>query len=103
MGHDGEPLVSPLAIVMLWKDEQQLDPDDSNHIKDGQYSIKGLHPGKYRLAAIDALEVADYGSAESEEALNKALKAASVEVEVKEGERVVKDLKVLGKEILHGK
>jgi hypothetical protein len=102
LGHDGEPLVLPLAMVMLWKDEKEIEADDSNRATNGEYSIKALRPGKYRLVAIDTLEVGDWAPGDWDEA-QKAFKAAAQEIEVKEGDRIVKDLKVIGKEDLHVK
>jgi hypothetical protein len=99
-GHDGEPLVLPLALVMLWKDEKEVEPDDQNRVANSEYSIKALRPGKYRLVAIDTLEVGDWAPGDWEEAL-KAFRAAAQEIEVKEGDRIVKDLKVIGKEDIH--
>jgi hypothetical protein len=102
VGHDGEPLVLPLAMVMLWKDEKEIEPDDSNRVANGEYSIKALPPGKYHLVAIDTLEIGDSASGDWDEAL-KLFKAAAQEIEVKEGDRIVKDLRALGKEDIHAK
>jgi hypothetical protein len=106
LGHDGEPLVLPLALVMLWKSEKEVEKeveaDDANRVANGEYSIKALRPGKYRLVAVDTLEIGDLAPGDWDEAL-KSFKAAAQEIEVKEGDRIVKDLKVLGKEDLHGK
>jgi hypothetical protein len=101
LGHDGEPLVLPLAIVMLWN-EKDVEPDDQNRVVNGEYSIKALRPGKYHLVAIDTLEVGDLASGDWDEAL-KLFKAAAQEIEVKEGDRIVKDLKALGKDDIHAK
>jgi hypothetical protein len=102
LGHDGEPLVLPLAMVMLWKDEKEAEPDDQNRVVNGEYLIKALRPGKYRLVAIDTLEIGDLASGDWDEAL-KSFRAAAQEIEVKEGDHIVKDLKVIGKEDLHVK
>jgi hypothetical protein len=106
LGHDGEPLALPLAMVMLWKIEKDVEkevqPDTSNRVTNGEYSIKALRPGKYRLVAIDTLEIGDLASGEWDEEL-KAFRAAAQEIEVKEGDRIVKDLKVIGKEDIHAK
>jgi len=106
LGHDGEPLVSPLTMIMLWKIEKdvekEIEPDNSNRVANSEYSIKALSPGKYRLVAIDTLEIADLGPGDWDEQL-KAFGAAAQEIEVREGDRIVKDLKVIGKEDLHAK
>jgi hypothetical protein len=95
-------LVLSLAMVILWKDGKKIEPDDSNLAANGEYSIKALRPGKYRLVAIDTLEVGDWAPGDWDDALT-AFRAAAQEIEVKEGDRIVKDLKVIGKEDLHVK
>jgi Carboxypeptidase regulatory-like domain len=103
LGHDGEPLVLPQALVMVWQIEKEGEKTvDGDRIANGEYSIKALGPGKYRLVAIDTLEIGDLAPGDGDEAL-KSFKAAAQEIEVKEGDRIVKDLKVLGKEDLHDK
>jgi hypothetical protein len=100
LGHDGEPLALPLAQVMLWKDDKEVEPEDSNRVANGEYIIKALRPGKYRLIAIDVLEMGDFASGDWDEAL-KSFRSAAPEIEVKEGDRIVKDLKVIGKDDVH--
>ena len=98
LGRDGEPSVSPVAQVLLWKDEKQLAGAD--RVVDSAYRIQALRPGKYRLAAFDPLET---GAPDNWEEAMKAFKAVAQEIEVKEGDRLVKDLKVLSNEDLHAK
>jgi len=106
LGHDGDPLVLPQALVMLWRVEKEVEKeveaDDANRVANGEYTIKALRPGKYRLVAIDTLEIGDLAPGDWDEAL-KAFRAAAPEIEVKEGDRIVKDLKVIGKKDLHVK
>jgi hypothetical protein len=106
LGHDGEPLVLPLAMVMLWRIEngveKEVETDDSDRAPNSEYGIKALRPGKYRLMAVDTLEIGDLSPGDWDEAL-KSFKAAAQEIEVKEGDRIVKDLKVIGKEDIHVK
>jgi hypothetical protein len=103
LGRDGEPLISPLAIVMLWKDPKQASPEEIR-ISDNKYSAKALRPGKYRLLAVDAMEVMDLlGDASNEGDLMKAFQTAAEEIEIKEGDRIAKDLKVVAKESINVK
>jgi hypothetical protein len=106
LGHDGEPLALPLALVMLWKSEKEVEKEvdvaDADRVSHGEYTIKALRPGKYRLAAIDTLEIGDAAPGDWDDAL-KAFRTAAPEIEVKEGDRIVKDLKAIGKEDIHVK
>lgn len=99
---DGEPSISPFAVVTVWKDEKEIQLDDSNRVSNGTYTIKGLSPGKYRVAAMDMLGMGDFAGGGDDDAM-KAVKASATEIEVKEGDRIVKDLKVTGKEDIHVK
>jgi hypothetical protein len=101
LGHDGQPLVSPLAMLMIWKDPKQKEPDNEK-ISNGQFAIKSLKPGKYRLLAIDISDVLG-GGFDNEEQMSELVKSLAEEVEVKEGDRVTKDLKVVDKEKLSAK
>ena len=99
LGHDGEPLVSPLAMLMVWKDPKQTDPD-AQQIHDSQYNLKSLRPGKIRVLAIDAMDFVNLRDAGGDE-MEKAMMAAAEEIEIKEGDHLVKDLKVADKEKLN--
>jgi hypothetical protein len=103
LGHDGDPLDTPLAQVMLWKDDKEVESDNANLVMNGEYSFKALSPGKYRVAALDIFELFGNYAPEDWDEATKALKAAAQEIELKEGDRIVKDLKVLGKEDIHVK
>jgi hypothetical protein len=96
-GQDGEPAVGPLTQIMFWKDDTKIPPDGAARVVDSAYSIKSLRPGKYRVVAIDTLNI---GAPDDWDEALKAFKAAAQEIEVKEGDRIVKDLKVIGKEDL---
>jgi Carboxypeptidase regulatory-like domain len=102
LGHEGEPLSSPLAFLTVWRDDKQIEIDNSSRVTNGEYSIKALRPGKYRLAVVDVLEMEDYATGDGDDAL-KDLKSAAQEIEVKAGDRIVQDLKVIGKEDLRAK
>ena len=68
---------------------------------DSRYVFQNLRPGKYRLLAVDAFDFTNLAGAKNPEEFAKALRAASEEIEVAEGVRMVKDLKVVAKEDIH--
>jgi hypothetical protein len=90
-------LVGPLpAMVLLVADPKEFDLDRSSKmIEDGTYSFQGIRPGKYRLVAFDRLLLEL--DPDSRETIKK-LAAAAEEIEIKEGDRRVKDLKLMVKE-----
>jgi hypothetical protein len=92
---DGDKLLNRIAYVLLVDDPAKVhgpfDPDYMTSVTpEGQYTFKGVRPGKYRLVAIDALHTA---SNEKPEIL-KTLAGKAEEFEIKEGARITKDLKV---------
>lgn len=97
LDHDGAPLRSPLAAVLVWKDATQVRPE-YNAVAGGRYDLKGLRPGKYRLLAVDAFDFTNLAGASDPDEFAKALLPAAEEIEVGEGVRMVKDLKVVAKE-----
>lgn len=101
---DGNKLTSPVAIVLLVDDPEKLDLNDNleNMARvgaDGQYSFHGIRPGKYRLLAIDLFHSPDIQKPETV----KKLGAAAEEFEIKEGDRIAKDIKVVGQEDANAK
>jgi len=100
LDHEGTPLTSPMAAVLVWKDAAQVMPEH-NTVSDGRYALKGLRPGKYRVLAVDAFDFTNLAGAGNPVEFAKALQAAAEEVEVQEGARMVKDLKVVAKEDIH--
>ena len=100
LDRNGAPLTSPLAAVLVWRNAAQARPDH-NPVADGQYALKGLRPGKYRVIAVDAFDFTNLGGASDPDEFAKALRTAAEEIEVPEGARIVKDLKVAGKEDIH--
>jgi hypothetical protein len=77
------------------------DPDDTpltsgvleHPGSDGNYSIKGVAPGKYRLFALDRFQMIGAVGADGGLDMFKKLFERGEEVELKEGDRIVKDLK----------
>ncbi len=99
---DGKPLVSPLVIVFLVTDPKQLremQPDNQHRATEGKYTIKAIPPGKYRLFALDVLTLAsDAPDANSDDdELMKMLFNSAEEIEIKPGDRIVKNLKAIDK------
>jgi hypothetical protein len=100
LGHDGAPLTSPLAEVLVWKDAAQVQPEH-NPVAGSRFALKDLRPGKYQVLAVDAFDFTNLAGANNPDEFAKALLAAAEEIEVEEGVRLVKDLKVVAKEDIH--
>jgi len=98
LDRDGKPLANPLAMLFVWNDVKQAAPE-SHQISTGEYQLKAVHPGQIHIVAVDALEGFGF-DVESQDQLYKTLLAASEEIELKPGDRLVKDLKVAAKEKL---
>jgi len=92
---DGDKLLNRIAYVLLVDDPAKahlpLDRDYMTSVTpEGQYSFKGVRPGKYRLVAIDAVHSAGNDKPE----ILKTLAEKAEEFEIKEGARLTRDLKV---------
>ncbi|MGB7759682.1 MAG: carboxypeptidase regulatory-like domain-containing protein [Bryobacteraceae bacterium] len=88
----GEPVGAMPAMVILVTDPQEIDLERSlKMVEDGTYLFQGLRPGKYRLLAFD-----EWGPEFLE--MVKKVAASAEEIEIMEGDRKVKDLKLLVKE-----
>jgi hypothetical protein len=99
---EGEPLGAAPAMVLLVADPKEIDLERSLKMadEDGTYIFHAIRPGKYRLVAVDHLLMA--GGDDFREAIKK-LALAAEEIEIKEGDRKVKDLKVKTKENANAK
>ena len=87
-------------MVLVWKDAKQTEPDD-HRILESRYSLKGLRPGKYRVLALDPADLLEsFRETKDSDEFLKVMKAAAEEIEIKDGDRIVKDLKVADKEKL---
>jgi hypothetical protein len=92
---DGQPLGHTVAIVVLAPDAEHIATNPNGLVKEGgKYSLTGIRPGKYLLFAIDAFRSGPSNSADD----LKRMAAAAEEIEIKAGDRIAKDLKVLLKE-----
>jgi hypothetical protein len=99
---DGQPLLSPLVMICLASDPTQLremQPDNQHRAIEGKYIIKAIRPGKYRLFAIDVLTLAsaDPDANSDDDELMKMWFNSAEEIEIKPGDRIVKDLKAIDK------
>src|SRR5581483_4394532 len=101
LGRDGQPLASALVMVGVWKEGQKGDPDNNIRSSDGRYQLKGLRPGKYRVVAVDMAELMNSPATQNPQNLLSVLQAAAETMEIKPGDRLIKDLKVIDKEKLH--
>lgn len=92
---DGEPLGAETVMVLLVADPKQIDLERSlKRAEDGTYRFQAIRPGKYRLLALGpGLFASGPDFLESIE----TLAAAADEIEIKEGDRKVQDLKLIEK------
>jgi len=91
----GERLLTPMAMVLLVQDPKDLQMEPANRVMpDGKYTLHGVRPGKYRLFAVDFIRMVGDDTMET---LRK-LAERGEEIEIKEGDRIGKDLRVLPKE-----
>ena len=88
LGEDGQPFGGS-ALVMLQESADTLDAKGMKPTESGdKFSYSGLHPGKYRIMALDSAPFMD------ESDVLKALLAHAEEIEIHEGDRMSKDIKV---------
>ena len=90
---NGDPVGAVPMFVLLVDDPKEIDFERSlKETEDGTYRLQGIRPGKYRLLALDRFRGADFKQTA------QRLAAAVEEIEIKEGDRKVKDLKVVSQE-----
>ena len=97
LGKDGEPAIG-LIMVFIGTDPKHMDENNASRTSDAKYSLKAIRPGKYRLLAVDVAEMmqAFIGDGNEEESMQRLFDAAE-EIEIKEGDRISKDLTALTK------
>ena len=97
LGKDGEPAIG-LILVFIATDARHIDENNASKSTDGKYSFKGIRPGKYRLVAIDVAETmqAFSGDQDNDEIMQRLFEA-SEEIQVKEGDRISKDVTAVTK------
>jgi hypothetical protein len=97
---DGQHTGSPgTTMIYLVQDPAEARWDTAAHLTpDGKYVFKAIRPGKYRLFAIDPLRTKiDFNDGD----LFKEMFVKAEEIEIKEGDRLAKDVKVIAKEEGH--
>lgn len=94
---DGGPAPGMTTWVLLSSNPAALGAEQSTRVSDGRYSFRGLHPGRYRVVALDVLRFAGTLEAGKE----KDLLQRGDEVEIREGDRLSKDVKLTTKETGH--
>ena len=89
----GDPSPHDWVLVMLVADGTSLDPEISTLTQAGKYDFKGIRPGKYHIAAVDMMT---FAATLEEVAARQAIPHGET-IEVEEGSRLSKDLKVISK------
>jgi hypothetical protein len=99
---DGQPIANSVSVVFLMADPTATSEEAITRVSaDGSYSKKGIRPGKYRLFALDIFHYVGGQGAQSND-FTEAFSRGE-EIEIKEGDKIVKDIKVLEKEDANGK
>jgi hypothetical protein len=95
LGKDGEPAMG-MMMIFFGTDVKHIDESDAARASDGKYSFKAVRPGKYRIFAIDVAELmkAFTGDGNNDEWMQTLFDAAE-EIEIKDGDRITKDIPVL--------
>jgi hypothetical protein len=97
LGKDGEPVIG-LVTVLFGTDAKHLNDNNPSMVRDGKFNLKAIRPGKYRIVAIDIAELMPLMGADTDnDKMMQQLFDAGEEIEVKEGDRITKDLPVLTK------
>jgi hypothetical protein len=100
---DGVRLQGGLGAVLLMRDRNRVEVMNEEAVSrfaaDGSYSFKTVRPGKYWLLALDTFRSGGLNTLEQV----KSYAPLAVEVEVKEGDRLRKDLTIATKEALDAK
>ena len=95
----GQPLENAMAFVILSNDaEALLKEGPPRAAADGTFTLKAIRPGKYRLFAVNIMDL----SSSPQEAI-KLLFERAPELEVHEGDRITRDVRVAGGEAANGK
>ena len=100
---EGQAVVSPMVFIFLLDDPKklrQMNLFTLNKPVNAKYSIKAIRPGKYRLFAVDWLALAASAgdtNGDDEDEMTKTLFNSAEEIEIKPGDRIVKDLTAIDK------
>jgi hypothetical protein len=99
---DGQPIANSMAFAFLLESPKTVGEESTIRVSsDGSFEKKGIRPGKYRIFALDLFHYIGSRSALTNDFSEPF--ARGEEIEVKEGDKIVKDLKVLEKEEAHDK
>jgi hypothetical protein len=89
-GEDGQPFERPLPFVVIAETVDEIDGTNLKLAEAGaKFKFTGLRPGKYRLIAVDPRH---YGG--DIDAV-KAIFSKAPEIEIREGDRITKDVKIV--------
>jgi hypothetical protein len=98
VGEEGQPLRESLAFVFLAATADEIGDHNLKIVAAGaKFRFSALRPGKYRIIALDGTQLS------GDIAGVRALFATAPEIEVHEGERIEKDVKVMALEGPDGK
>jgi hypothetical protein len=90
VGEDGQPFEHPLPFVVIAETVDEINGSGLERAKAGaKFKFTGLRPGKYRLIAVDPRQFS--GAIDAV----KAVFSKAPEIEIREGDRITKDVRVL--------
>jgi len=94
---DGKPITDSLTVLLLMTDPNVRDEDAMTRVSgsDGSYSKKGIRPGKYRIFALDLFHYVGDAASGGDDMTEPFSRGE--EIEIKENDKIVKDIKVLEK------
>ena len=96
LGKDGAPVTGTPLTVILTDSAEAIDFERAmKQSEDGTYRFPGIRPGKYKVFAFDHFE---FAAAPDFTAMIQRLAAKAEEIDIKEGDRKVKDLKLMTKD-----
>ncbi|MES1258120.1 MAG: carboxypeptidase-like regulatory domain-containing protein, partial [Acidobacteriota bacterium] len=87
---DGKPAEIPLVFVLLAATSDDLRQENLRPLNaGGRYNLKNIRPGKYRLFAVEPRQITGIDSL-------KPLFERAEQIEIKEGDKITRDLKLPG-------
>jgi hypothetical protein len=93
LGEDGEPLHIPFAFVILAAKAEEINAEGLKLVEaEAKFKFSGIRPGKYRLIAFHPPQFdGDFDAI-------KAMFPKAPEIEIREGDRIAKDVKIVAAE-----
>ena len=95
---NGERMPTSLVMIFLVRDPEDIPLTGNGSAQstpDGKYTIKAVVPGKYRIFALNVFDLSGASSSGDLTDMLKKLFEQAEEIEFKEGDRIVKDLKAI--------